>query len=82
MQTVFPFLDFFGNISKAEWTLPGSHNSLASIANKFHALPYKIMEELKVPLVGALVGALHSGVVLPKDSENALKDSVDRMRRH
>ncbi|KAL8185573.1 UNVERIFIED_CONTAM: hypothetical protein K2H54_055058 [Gekko kuhli] len=36
------------------------------------------MEDLKVPLIYAPVVALHSGAVMPKDGENALKDAMDR----
>ncbi|KAL8181928.1 UNVERIFIED_CONTAM: hypothetical protein K2H54_034813 [Gekko kuhli] len=36
------------------------------------------MEDLKVPLIDAPVVALHSGAVMPKDGENALKNAMDR----
>ncbi|KAL8163039.1 UNVERIFIED_CONTAM: hypothetical protein K2H54_003850 [Gekko kuhli] len=55
---------------------PASSSHLS--AEKFYALPEGAMEDLKVPLVDTLVVALHSGVVPPKDSGNALKDSMDR----
>ncbi|KAL8190679.1 UNVERIFIED_CONTAM: hypothetical protein K2H54_059045 [Gekko kuhli] len=67
--------DFFNDIIKVEWALPGSGNSLTSITKKFHALPDNTMEDLKVD---SPVVALHSGAMLPKDGENALKDSVDK----
>lgn len=35
------------------------------------------MEDLKVLLVNTPMAVLHSGVVLSKDKDNALKDSVD-----
>lgn len=39
------------------------------------------MEDFKVPLVDAPVVALHSGAVLPKDGENALKDSANKKNK-
>ncbi|KAL8188485.1 UNVERIFIED_CONTAM: hypothetical protein K2H54_000343 [Gekko kuhli] len=61
-----------------EWANPGGGTSLLSIAKRLYSLPEKTMEDLKVPLIDALVVALHSGAVLPKDGENALKGTIDR----
>ncbi|KAL8199288.1 UNVERIFIED_CONTAM: hypothetical protein K2H54_039289 [Gekko kuhli] len=38
----------------------------------------RIMEDLKVPLIDALVVALHSGAILSKDRDNALRDTFDK----
>lgn len=58
-----------------------SGDSLISIAKKFCGLPGGVLEDLKVPLVDAVMVALHSGAILPTDRENALKDSVDRTNK-
>ncbi|KAL8221746.1 UNVERIFIED_CONTAM: hypothetical protein K2H54_074444, partial [Gekko kuhli] len=76
VQTFSPFPDYF--VIREEWANPGSGASLLSIAKRFYSLPEETMEDLKVPLVDAPVVALHSGAVLPKDGENALKDPTDR----
>ncbi|KAL8176730.1 UNVERIFIED_CONTAM: hypothetical protein K2H54_037964 [Gekko kuhli] len=78
IQTFSPFPDYFEDVIREEWANPGSGTSLLSIAKRFYSLPEQTMEDLKVPLIDAPVVALHSGAVLPKDGENALKDATDR----
>ncbi|KAL8190418.1 UNVERIFIED_CONTAM: putative ubiquitin carboxyl-terminal hydrolase FAF-X, partial [Gekko kuhli] len=78
VQTFSLFPDYFEDVIQEEWANPGSGTSLLSIAKRFYSLPEETMEDLKVPLVDAPVVALHSGAVLPKDGENALKDATDR----
>lgn len=72
------FPDTFEDIIRAEWASPGSGSSLLSIAKRFYVLPEGTMEDLKVPLVDAPMVVLHSGAVLPRDGENALKDPMDK----
>ncbi|KAL8174801.1 UNVERIFIED_CONTAM: hypothetical protein K2H54_054054 [Gekko kuhli] len=70
--------DYFEDVIREEWANPGGGTSLLSLARRFYSLPDNIMEDLKVPLIDAPVVALHSGAVMPKDGENALKDAFDR----
>ncbi|KAL8202884.1 UNVERIFIED_CONTAM: hypothetical protein K2H54_028560 [Gekko kuhli] len=70
--------DYFEDMVREEWANPGGGTSLLSLARRFYSLPESIMEDLKVPLIDAPVVALHSGAVIPKDGENALKDAFDR----
>ncbi|KAL8169841.1 UNVERIFIED_CONTAM: hypothetical protein K2H54_058674 [Gekko kuhli] len=78
IQTFSPFPDYFEDVIREEWANPGGGTSLLSLARRFYSLPDNIMEDLKVPLIDAPVVALHSGAVMPKDGENALKDAFDR----
>lgn len=66
VQTTSPFT-FFENVIKAEWSLLDNGSSVISIAKKFCMLPEDAMEDLKCPLVDALMVALHPGAVLLKD---------------
>ncbi|KAL8220845.1 UNVERIFIED_CONTAM: hypothetical protein K2H54_055529 [Gekko kuhli] len=77
IQTFSPFPDYFEDVIREEWANPGGGTSLLSLARRFYSLPDNIMEDLRVPLIDAPVVALHSGVVMPKDGENALKDVFD-----
>ncbi|KAL8173808.1 UNVERIFIED_CONTAM: hypothetical protein K2H54_026368 [Gekko kuhli] len=77
VQTFSPFLDYFEDVIQKEWANPGDGTSLLSLARCLYSLPENIMEDLKVPLIDAPVVALHSGAVMPKDGENALKDAFD-----
>ncbi|KAL8190824.1 UNVERIFIED_CONTAM: hypothetical protein K2H54_062161 [Gekko kuhli] len=70
--------DYFEDVIRKEWANPGGGNSLLSVAKRFYSLPERIMEDLKVPLIDAPVVALHSGAILPKDGENALRDAFDK----
>ncbi|KAL8178427.1 UNVERIFIED_CONTAM: hypothetical protein K2H54_046645 [Gekko kuhli] len=78
VQTFSPFPDYFEDVIREEWANPGGGTSLLSLARRLYSLPENIMEDLKVPLIDAPVVALHSGAVMPKDGENALKDAFDR----
>ncbi|KAL8221614.1 UNVERIFIED_CONTAM: hypothetical protein K2H54_071493 [Gekko kuhli] len=78
IQTFLPFPDYFEDVIWEEWANRGGGTSLLSVAKQLYSLPEKTMEDLKVPLIDAPVVALHSGAVLPKDGENALKDAIDR----
>ncbi|KAL8183696.1 UNVERIFIED_CONTAM: hypothetical protein K2H54_048893 [Gekko kuhli] len=78
VQTFSPFPDYFEDVIREEWANPGGGTSLLSLARRFYSLPESTMEDLKVPLIDAPVVALHSGAVMPKDGENALKDAFDR----
>ncbi|KAL8207158.1 UNVERIFIED_CONTAM: hypothetical protein K2H54_046717 [Gekko kuhli] len=78
IQTFSPFPDYFEDVIREEWANPGGGTSLLSLARRFYSLPDNVMEDLRVPLIDAPVVALHSGAVMPKDGENALKDAFDR----
>ncbi|KAL8169260.1 UNVERIFIED_CONTAM: hypothetical protein K2H54_041994 [Gekko kuhli] len=78
VQTFSPFPDYFEDVIREEWANLWGGTSLLSLARRLYSLPENIMEDLKVPLIDASVVALHSGAVIPKDGENALKDAFDR----
>ncbi|KAL8203143.1 UNVERIFIED_CONTAM: hypothetical protein K2H54_041896, partial [Gekko kuhli] len=78
IQTFFPFLDYFDDVIWEEWANPGDGTSILLKAKCLYSLPEETIEDLKVPLMDALVVALHSGAALPKDGENALKDAMNR----
>ncbi|KAL8185118.1 UNVERIFIED_CONTAM: hypothetical protein K2H54_039012 [Gekko kuhli] len=78
VQTFSPFLDYFDDVIREEWANPGGGTSLLPIAKHLYSLPEETMEDLKVPLIDAPMVAFHSGAVMPKDGENALKDAMDR----
>ncbi|KAL8174810.1 UNVERIFIED_CONTAM: hypothetical protein K2H54_054170 [Gekko kuhli] len=78
VQTFSPFPDYFEDVIQKEWANPGGGTSLLSVAKRLYSLPDRIMEDLKVPLIDAPVVALHSGAILSKDGENALRDAFDK----
>ncbi|KAL8179096.1 UNVERIFIED_CONTAM: hypothetical protein K2H54_059636 [Gekko kuhli] len=80
VQTFSSFPDYFEDVIQEEWANPGGGTSLLSLARRFYSLPDNTMEDLKVPLIDTPMVALHSGAVMPKDGENALKDAFDRKK--
>ncbi|KAL8178482.1 UNVERIFIED_CONTAM: hypothetical protein K2H54_048819 [Gekko kuhli] len=73
--------DFFEDIIKAEWALPGSGNSLTSIAKQFYALRDDTSENLKVPLVDTPVVALRSRAILPKDRQGKCSEGFSEQEQ-
>lgn len=52
--------------------------SLIDTAKRLCAMPEDTVEDLSVPLVDVNVVAICSGVVLSRDGNNTLKDSLDK----
>lgn len=75
---VVPFPEPFERAMDCEREQPIHPKHSSRMINKLYTLPERVMKQLKVPSVDALVASISSSAILPMEGKGGPKDSCDR----